>query len=517
LGFLDRRSDAGWHLPVLSGLLLVASYYLPTVVLNAVSFLPLLIWVDRRLAGDRPRLFLGGFVFGMVTYFGGMHFWAATMEITWLAGLLWLLFAVAMALRAGLIVWLLGRLRLSTGLSFALLLPLCWIPAEWVSTIGDLRMTGDHLAYNLTQYPFLIQFADLVGHYGVGALVVIVNGLLYESLTAVERPRRRRAIFALVGLLAAVLGYDAWCWTRPDPPRDTVRVALVQPNIPLSVKREGKTPAEQWQTLETLTRRAAEEGAEIVVWPESSHPFGLTHWLNRPETYGLPRVQFLARQLDVTLLIGVEYTRVESVESYASFNAAMVVDPTGTLSTEWGAKVYLVPFAEGLPFRPLLGPLVEGREGEAWRWIDGGFRPGPTTALLDAAGTKVGVLVCFEQLFPDLPRKLRNAGAELQVVITNDAWWGRMPFQRYQANALRLRAIESRTEFVRVANTGISGFVDTRGRYHLRTGLFEEAVEIRDVHPTTTRTVYNVFGDAVAWIALIGLAVVIFVARARLR
>jgi apolipoprotein N-acyltransferase len=458
-------------------------------------------------------LFLGGFVFGMVTYFLGMHFWAATMEITWLAGLLWLLFAVAMALRAGLIVWLLGRLRRSTGWSFGLLLPLCWIPAEWLSTIGDLRMTGDHLAYTLAQYPFLIQFADLVGHYGVGALVVTVNGLLYESLTAVERPNRKRATIALVGLLAAVLAYDAWCWTRPNPPGDTVRVALVQPNIPLSSKREAKTAAEQWQTLERLTRQAAGEGAEIVVWPESSHPFGLTHWLNRPETYRLPRVEFLARQLDVTLLFGVEYTRIESAESYASYNAAMVVDPTGTLSTAWGAKVYLVPFAEGLPFRPLLGPLVEGREGEAWRWVDGGFRPGPAAALLNAAGAKVGVLVCFEQLFPDLPRKLRNAGAELQVVITNDAWWGRMPFQRYQANALRLRAIESRTEFVRAANTGISGFVDTRGRYHEMTELFEEAVELRDVHPTAGRTLYNVTGDAIVWIALIGLAAVIVVSR----
>ena len=174
---LGRQSEAGWHLPVLSGLLLVASYYLPTIILNAVAFLPLLIWIDRRLRRDRPKLFLGGFVFGIVTYFLGMHFWAATMEITWLAGLLWLLFAVAMALRAGLIVWLLGRLRRSTGWSFGLLLPLCWIPAEWLSTIGDLRMTGDHLAYTLAQYPFLIQFADLVGHYGVGALVVTVVGV----------------------------------------------------------------------------------------------------------------------------------------------------------------------------------------------------------------------------------------------------------------------------------------------------------------------------------------------------
>ena len=101
--------------------------------------------------------------------------------------------------------------------------------------------------------------------------------------------------------------------------------------------------------------------------------------------------------------------------------------------------------------------------------------------MLALDGARVGVLVCYEQLFPDLARALRNAGAEFQVVITNDAWFGRTFFQRYQADALRLRAIENRSAFVRVANTGISGFVD-RSRAIPRTHrLFEKAVEVSDV------------------------------------
>jgi apolipoprotein N-acyltransferase len=116
--------------------------------------------------------------------------------------------------------------------------------------------------------------------------------------------------------------------------------------------------------------------------------------------------------------------------------------------------------------------------------------------------------VCYEQLFPDRARRLRNAGANLQLVLTNDAWYGRTPFQWYQANAVRLRAIENRSAFVRAANTGISGFVDRRGRYHERTALFEQAVAVSDVAVAGDPTLYDRLGDVVVVVAALTLAVV---------
>ena len=223
-------------------------------------------------------------------------------------------------------------------------------------------------------------------------------------------------------------------------------------------------------------------------------------------------LQRLAKSVGAALLVGAEYVVESNDEPRKIYNAAFAIDAEGNLLPDWGAKVYLVPFVEATPFRSILGPLVKGRKGE-WHWLAGGFEPGPRNVVIEVADAKVGVLVCYEQLFPDLARGLRNAGAELQVVITNDAWFGRSLFQPYHANALRLRAIESRTSFVRVANTGISGFVDTHGRYHRRTDLFEEAVEVWDVPLTDRRTIYDRLGDVVAWLAIAGLLACIVMAR----
>jgi len=126
----------------------------------------------------------------------------------------------------------------------------------------------------------------------------------------------------------------------------------------------------------------------------------------------------------------------------------------------------------------------------------------PKVAPLPVAGTPLGVSVCYEELFFDLQRSLRNAGARVQAVITNDAWFGTTFFQTYQANTVRLRAIENRSSFVRVANTGISMFVDPLGRDTQRTELLTQEVRVSDVALTDVRTVYDRIGDGPAWAAI---------------
>jgi apolipoprotein N-acyltransferase len=168
-----------------------------------------------------------------------------------------------------------------------------------------------------------------------------------------------------------------------------------------------------------------------------------------------------------------------------------------------------VPFVEAVPFQPILGPLLSGRGGWA-RWLAGGFFPGPKGKTLPVAGTQLGVSVCYEELFFDLQRGLRNAGARVQAVITDDAWFGTTFFQTYQANTVRLRAIENRSAFVRVANTGISMFVDPLGRDAQRTEMDVEAVRVQDVPLTDARTVYDRIGDVPAWAAIATFAAAVF-------
>ena len=503
-----------WKYPAASALLYYLAYLTPLLIPNFIFLLPIL----RRLERDggttlRERLRVG-MAFGVLALLAGLHWMYSMARISPLA---WLLY-VAMALYFGAIIALTlsiaGWIRERTGLTWGLILPAAWLPLEWVRTFGDLRATADLVGHSLSSFPFVVQFADLTGLYGVGAFILVINGLLYDLILADPARPRKKVVVALAVLVLAAGAYDTWAWRHYQGGDSTIRVGVVQPNIPLSVKWDPAANGQQWETLRRQTHEAAEKEPDLIVWPETARPYRLMHRLDDPSTYAMPEVQMLARSLGTPLLVGVEYYRISDPETYKVYNAAMAVEADGSLNPVWTAKTFLVPFTEQTPFRSLVGRFVDGRSGE-WRWVSGGFTPGPGATVLPFAEWNAGVVVCYEQLFPSLSRDLQNAGADFQVVITNDAWFGRSQFQRYQADVLRMRSIENRTAYIRAANTGISGFYGRRGAVEQLTGLFEARVIVGDIPLSTGRTVYDRVGDWPVWLAMAGLVVLVFRARSR--
>jgi len=110
------------------------------------------------------------------------------------------------------------------------------------------------------------------------------------------------------------------------------------------------------------------------------------------------------------------------------------------------------------------------------------------------------VAICYEVVYPWIPRAFAAGGAELLTTITNDAWFGRSsaPYQHFAQASVR--AVENGRYLVRSANTGISGVVDPYGRTLLTTPLFEEAAVTADVRLIQSRTIYTYVGDVVAWL-----------------
>ena len=508
---MGRLASHPYKLPAAAGVLLAFGYFpLGLVVPNLVALIPLLVWIDANLEKPWRAWRNAGFVFGMALNLLILSWMRSMLAISFLGIFAYLGLAVVFAVGLSLAVIALAWTRKRTRWAYVVLLPAVWLTLEWIQAQGDLRMTAQQLGQTLGAVPFLVQFADLGGPYGVGWVLLASNALLYDACRTGSRAERLRPIAAFVVLVAAVVGYDAWAWTHPPPSSGSLRIAFLQPNVPLHLKMDSADDLRQDQLLDALTRKAASMHAEVVIWPETARPRPLYTRPGRPETYTMPEVQALAKSAGVTIVAGAEYVVIQEKDRFDAYNAVFIAHPDGTLDPTWSAKVDLVPFVEAIPFEFVLGPILAGRGGWA-RWLGGGFRPGPEATPLPVAGTKLGVSVCFEELFFDLQRGLRNAGAQVQAVITNDAWFGTTFFQAYQANTVRLRAIENRSAFVRVANTGISMFVDPLGRDAERTGMDTEEVRVREVPLTTGRTVYDRIGNVPAWAAiatLLGAAVV---------
>jgi apolipoprotein N-acyltransferase len=389
--------------------------------------------------------------------------------------------------------------RRATRWPMVILLPVVWVSSELLlNHLSDLAFPWLPLGLATAHLPRLAQLADLSGVRGVSFWIAAISGLLADAwlLRASRAAVIKRAV-AVIVLLAAAVIYGGWRLSsitlRPVAP-----IAIVQPNIPQEEKWQAENQGRILGILADLTReRLARHDARLVLWPEAALPGFL---LNHPGWSATLRQ--LAASSHTPILFGVldiTFPNPNDSSDYDYYNAAMLVDSLGRLGTQpTYRKSYLVPVVERVPF---LNP----------RWFRslkyfGGYGRGGHPEPLTLPFGKVGVLICYESIFPERSRTYRREGASVLVNITNDAWFGRSiaPYQ-HEAH-LVFRAIENRVGIVRAANTGISGYIDPLGRIHGATQLFVPATRTYEAQTTDARTLYVLLGD---WIGIVSAVVVV--------
>jgi apolipoprotein N-acyltransferase len=250
-----------------------------------------------------------------------------------------------------------------------------------------------------------------------------------------------------------------------------------------------------------MTRQAISEGAEFVVWPESSTPFQF-----EDDLLAAAQVRTLAKQARVPILVGSDqFVRGANGAPTTFYNAAFLVRPDGTTGGVY-RKMHLVPFGEYVPVKKLLffaAPLVQAVSD---------FSAGDEAVLLPVGDHLVSTAICYEVVYPDLVRRFVTGGSEMLTTITNDAWFGptSAPYQHFEQASMR--AIEEGRYLVRSANTGISGIVDPYGRVIARTGIYQPAIVVGEARFLKTSTFYGRHGDILAYASVLATAALLAVA-----
>jgi apolipoprotein N-acyltransferase len=387
--------------------------------------------------------------------------------------------------------------------------PVLWTAQELLRTHLFTGFPWELLGYSQFERIPLIQIADIAGVYGVSFLAALVNAALYALWQAADRSRpdargrRRRAGAACA--FAAVFLAGAWFYgtLRIDAVDSAVsggkpvRVALIQGNIAQEMKWDRAFQVQTTAKYARLSESAGKYDPHLVVWPETATPFYF------PFHGPLSRIVFDAvKRTGADFLIGSP-SFLEKSGKMVYFNSAYLIDAGGTVKGRYD-KVHLVPFGEYVPFKrylPFLGKMVEHV---------GDFQAGPEGQTLAWRGSRLGVLICYESIFPALSRAQTAAGADILVNITNDAWYGRSsaPFQHFSMAVFR--AVENRRPLVRAANTGISGFIDAVGRVAEASPLFTDAVMAHTVRFSRIDAPYTRLGDTFAGVCLATAVLIVF-------
>ncbi|TMA37817.1 MAG: apolipoprotein N-acyltransferase [Deltaproteobacteria bacterium] len=312
-----------------------------------------------------------------------------------------------------------------------------------------------------TQHGFLplAQLAELTGVEGLSFLV------LMPAAALAERGTMRRTGLAVAAVLAVSASGFGALRLRAFPPGQapgaTPRVAVI------SGHNLAGDPLAAY-----LEATASAPASALTVWPEAAVPTYLAE-----DPVARERVARAARARGWLLVGAPRHSGRGDAQRY--FNSALLFDPEGRLVAAYD-KQRLVPFAER---SPLLALGIVARP----------FSPGTTDAPLATDRLRVGPLICWEAVFPDLARRYARQGVDVLVNLTSDRDLGAGAEQQLAFS--RFRTIETRRWLVRASGTGPTLLVDPAGRIRR-----DETLRLPSGVSAGT-TFYVRYGETMTWLA----------------
>ena len=471
-----------------------------------IAFVPLFYVLEGE---NLRRVFGWAWLQGFASYIGSLY-WIpiplhdfADVQMG-LAILPMLLLAGIVAIDTAVAIWAGEFAARRTRIPAVLTMPIAWTAVEWVRTYFPVGFPWNLVGYTAYRNLELIQFAEFTGVYGVSALIVFFNAVVYLVIFRRGTSRLQTiSLSSLTVMMVALVAFGAWriANLKNAPAEGTLKVAMVQANIPQSLKWDPKFLPQSYGVYQEETTNAAKRGADLITWPEAAAAFLFLPDDRYPATLAedaayRQKLLTMAQNIGVPILFGAP--ALAQLDGQLGFyNRAYLVSAKGEVVAHYD-KMQLVPFGEYVPARSILGFFVN-------RVVKGlgDMVPGEQQTLFSVKGAKLGVLICYESIFPDFTRREVNLGANILVNITNDAWYGESsaPFQVLAMAAMR--SVETKVPMVRTANTGISALIEPSGRITNRTPLFKRGTEIVDVSFRPVRTVYTMVGDLFAELCVV--------------
>lgn len=384
---------------------------------------------------------------------------------------------------------------------FLLLYPVFYAGLEMTRTYGDFAFPWSHLGYVFGNQLELIQMLSYIGIFGYTILVVASNQAVAHVFCKAQNLKKAAPVLALPAVIfVALLVQGSVVLSKPEaaPFYGTDRegspnIALVQP----SIQQGAKWSKERFDAIVKKTvgmvNDSVKDGADLIVLAETAIP---DHIRRQPRVIDL--LHKTADEKKASILTGaLDYRRNPpgSVRKFDIYNAAFLFTPGVGGYPDRYIKKHLVPFSERIPFDevfPILnyvdlgeGDFVAGKETPV-------YRPFHWTPY-----------ICYDAIFGDLVREAIRSGSRLMVNITNDGWFGRSSAPYQHLNLIRYRVVETGMPVARLANSGVSVFIDQYGHFDGNTEIFTDRVIQRKVPLRTRDTVYTHIGDAVEMTLLV--------------
>ena len=508
----------------LSGFLLGFTVIFAKIGLVAfIAMIPLALMIFKRTENSDYKIkiaYLDGFIFYMsfdivifhwFTYFYPLEFAGLTKEqAIGVIALAWIGLSALQSVFSALVLVLISRFAKTEiyknhPILLAPYVAALWTVNEWTQTFTWAGVPWGRVAISQTEMPIMMQNASLFGSYFLTFVIVLFNFLVAYAIMYSDKRKMASIVAGVVILAHIVCGTALYFIPFKDEDR-SIKVATVQGNLE-SQSNWDTTNSETYNIYETLTKKAVDEGAKLIIWPEGVMAVDIDTMI-KPADSGYMTIRkavtILADSLDVTIVLGT-YVYVEN----QIFNSMSVFYPDGNSIINAYAKIKLVPFGEFMPMRDFLGTIFpELAQINMLSYdIDAGTEYRIFQTTTDDNSINVGTLICFDSIYETIAIESARAGAEMFIVPSNDSWFYDSRAMNMHHSQNILRAVEQGKYTVNCGNTGITSVLNDKGEVLSDMPIYQEGYVVDTVYANSNITLYSYIGNLFVYLCI----VVIFV------
>ena len=440
------------------------------------------------------KSFLSGFIFGCVAY------GVILLGIQSIGLEAWIPLTFLMGLMYGVFSKLFSYLNTKSGNNFYVLLaalavfdlirayfPFGGFPWGFPSTV---LLTGPIDSPLFFEVPLIFRNFGPTGSSLLLQSLPLVIALGVFSKSKPKNYLKDYSIFLLIIFTIFILNYVVNDYQYTQLETSELNITIVQGNSPCpGAKNRCSNERQKIYDSHLAQTQSLEGNFDLVVWPESSTGFN-----NDPGVHSRVQndVSTQALRLDSYFLIGGDRpVQKEYFENYGIF-----INRKGEVVDQY-LKQHPVPFGEYIPFRKYLDwipPLA---------LVPRDMIRGDGQKIFMVNNTKISTVISFEGSFQ---RYIRNSvldGAELVVILTNQASYGESGMSDQFILMSRANAISNDRPIVHAAITGKSAFIDHNGKVISKTELFETTTLNEKLEVRKTETPYSKYGNYLNYIFII--------------
>ncbi|WPO91874.1 apolipoprotein N-acyltransferase [Chryseobacterium sp. HR92] len=405
-----------------------------------------------------------------------------------------------------------------------------WMSFEKFHLGWELTWPWLNLGNVFADYPKLIQWYDTLGATGGSFWILLTNVLIFYTVRTWEAGRKRKDLIknsAIVGalivlpMIISLIKYNNF----DEKPAGQVSVLMLQPDLDPYAEKYSKDSLTIEQDLLALAEKNSTGKIDYYIAPETALPgrgsisetaFEKSLLLNNIKGFlsnhpgsvfatGISSHRFFYNPADLPK----EAYQINNGVWVSSYNTAIQLVPNQKVQAYHKGK--LVPGVEIFPYMNVLKPLL----GDAMLNLGGTVASLGTDKERVAFSNpynkgKLAPIICYESIYGEFVTDYIKKGANFLAIMTNDSWWGVTEGHKQLLSYAKLRAIETRREIARAANSGISAHINAKGEITADTFYGDKTALFAKVNLYDTMTFYTRAGDLLSRFSIFALGFLLF-------